>query len=454
MAYLAPAVRSGLATFQYIGGGTPNILDDRQLERLLGALNEQLRFAPDARRTFEFLPSALRPGQLERVRRFGYNRLSCGIQSQAPKTLLRVMRSPERLDDVGAILEEAFTLGFDEVNLDLVWGLPNEPHEVFVAGLLRTLALGPTTVTIHKLIPLKNRPHTPEEELEHDRAFLALRQVLQPVLQDAGLDFTLVHRINSLVVVRTAFLKSGAFSLSYYSDNERIHLDMVGLGRFASSRMMGECSYDCAAGGTVFDPDEARYEVFPMVPGTDAALDLITDLMADGHADLQALEARYGSAHLRTLIPELERLDAAGTLAFDGTSVRYRPADHVFASPLASLLEVTLPPDAEPPMRGETLHTDEGPVRLVVERAKPDQPYFAKVGSMGIFYRVPRGAEVPSGAVVDRAMAGVVERLTTLLDQSPRASAAELLAAVCAHDGRLGEATAPPGLSGPPKGAG
>jgi hypothetical protein len=104
-------------------------------------------------------------------------------------------------------------------------------------------------------------------------------------------------------------------------------------------------------------------------------------------------------------------------------------------------------------MRGETLHTDEGPVRLVVERAKPDQPYFAKVGDMGVFYRVPRGAKVPSGAVVDRAMAGVVERLTTLLDQSPRASAAELLAAVCAHDGHLGEASASPALPGPPKGA-
>src|SRR5207302_5711039 len=97
----------GLIQFQYVGGGTPNLLSEPQLERLLGTINRHFRFTSASRRTFEFLPSALRPDTLPLVHAHGFNRLSCGVQSWSDQTLKEVNRSRAGLDEAGRQTQQA-----------------------------------------------------------------------------------------------------------------------------------------------------------------------------------------------------------------------------------------------------------------------------------------------------------------------------------------------------------
>ena len=75
-------------------------LTDTHIRIPLGMLNRQFRFDAGSRRTFEFLPSALRPDTLALVRAFGFNRLSCGVQSWSTETLKAVNRSQAGLDEI------------------------------------------------------------------------------------------------------------------------------------------------------------------------------------------------------------------------------------------------------------------------------------------------------------------------------------------------------------------
>src|SRR5882724_11223774 len=156
--FLAEASQRGLVHYQYVGGGTPNLLSEPQLERLLGTIEQHFHFTSTSRRTFEFLPSSLRPGTLPLVRAHGFNRLSCGVQSWSDRTLKAVNRSRLGLDELGRTIEQAYALGFDEMNVDLIFGIGGESPGDFREGLLELLARNPTTVTIHNIIPTVTNP--------------------------------------------------------------------------------------------------------------------------------------------------------------------------------------------------------------------------------------------------------------------------------------------------------
>src|SRR5262245_35970014 len=178
--FLAETAATGVVKFQYVGGGTPNLLSEPQLEHLLGKLDRSFTFSADGRRTFEFLPSALRPDTLPLVRAFGFNRLSCGVQSWSGDTLRAVNRSAQGLAELGRTIQTAYALSFDEINLDLIHGIGQETRDRFLDGLLQVLALRPTTVTIHHIIPTPTNPvfGSIAEELAAHATFERLEQQL------------------------------------------------------------------------------------------------------------------------------------------------------------------------------------------------------------------------------------------------------------------------------------
>lgn len=340
--HFSPVFRRGLVSHSYVGGGTPNTLDLRQLERLLGRLQTAFRFREDARRTFEFLPSALREGQLEMVRQFGHNRLSCGVQTFNERTLLSAKRKPISLPDVGRIIERAYSLGYDEFNIDLIWGLQGETDQTFRENLSSVLRLSPTSVTVHQLVPTGalRRSMAPAELIAMDRAFRELEGRFQPILDVEAPDYVWVTRPYCAVIVKRSFLASPAFSLWYYSDCERIHLDMLGLGRGAASRIMGRCTSQCDASALRYDPDASDYACHVFEPSADAALDALTDLVADGVHDTDTLVARYGQKWVPAVTAALDEIKRAGVVRSKGTRWEYPSGQRVFVDDLRPLLRL------------------------------------------------------------------------------------------------------------------
>jgi len=129
------------------GGGTPTYLTPAQIEDLFGATREHFTFAEDAEVGIEVDPRVTSREHLETLRRLGFNRLSMGIQDFHPevqKTINRIQPFELTRD----LLLAARELGFDSVNVDLIYGLPYQTPERFAHTVDEILELAPDRVAL------------------------------------------------------------------------------------------------------------------------------------------------------------------------------------------------------------------------------------------------------------------------------------------------------------------
>ena len=129
------------------GGGTPTYLTPAQMDDLFGHARERFSFAPDAEIGIEIDPRVTSREHLESLRRLGFNRLSMGIQDFEPRvqeTIHRVQPYEMTRDLILAARE----LGFESLNVDLIYGLPHQTAESFGATIAQTLTLSPDRVAM------------------------------------------------------------------------------------------------------------------------------------------------------------------------------------------------------------------------------------------------------------------------------------------------------------------
>lgn len=129
------------------GGGTPTYLSPQQLDDLFGWTKERFRFAPDAEIGVEVDPRVTTIEHLETLRHLGFNRLSLGVQDFTPVVQQTVHRiqSYELTRD---LIASARRLGFDSINVDLIYGLPYQTAASFAASIQKTLTLRPDRVAM------------------------------------------------------------------------------------------------------------------------------------------------------------------------------------------------------------------------------------------------------------------------------------------------------------------
>ena len=134
----------------FVGGGTPTALSVSQLERLLTGLREHLDFSGVEEFTMEMNPATVTRRKAELLRSHGVNRVSMGVQSWDPE-LLKVLgrvHDAEQVRTSFAILREA---GFDNLNLDLIYGVPGQTLAQWEDSLRKTTALQPDHISAYCL---------------------------------------------------------------------------------------------------------------------------------------------------------------------------------------------------------------------------------------------------------------------------------------------------------------
>ncbi|MGE7601161.1 radical SAM family heme chaperone HemW [Peribacillus sp. NPDC097675] len=125
----------------FVGGGTPTSLDEKQLSFLCEAISETLPFdSKQAEYTFEANPGDLSREKLEILYQAGVNRLSFGVQSFNDELLKRIGRT-HRASEVYETIQLAQDVGFTNITIDLIYGLPGQTMEDFEDTLAKALAL-------------------------------------------------------------------------------------------------------------------------------------------------------------------------------------------------------------------------------------------------------------------------------------------------------------------------
>ena len=132
----------------FFGGGTPSLFSAQAIDAILAAVRARLALAPDAEISLEANPGTAEAGKFRDFRAAGVNRLSLGIQSFDPRHLKSLGRIHDEREARRAI--EIAQRNFDNVNLDIMYGLPEQTVEQALADIEAAIACSPQHVSAYQ----------------------------------------------------------------------------------------------------------------------------------------------------------------------------------------------------------------------------------------------------------------------------------------------------------------
>jgi oxygen-independent coproporphyrinogen-3 oxidase len=191
----------------FIGGGTPSLLSAKGMERLMSVLRSHINLQADVEVTMEANPGAIDSERFQAYRSAGITRLSVGAQSFDNTQLKQLGRVHDNQQILHAY-ETARTAGFDNINLDLMYGLPGQTPESALSDLQQAIDLNPEHVSWYQLTIEPNTvfysqpPKLPDDDTSWDiqsqgRALLAKHGYQQyEISAYAKKGYECLHNIN------------------------------------------------------------------------------------------------------------------------------------------------------------------------------------------------------------------------------------------------------------------
>lgn len=209
----------------FFGGGTPSLFSAEALGRLLQGIEQRIRFASDIEITLEANPGTFEQNKFRAYRQLGINRLSIGVQS-FQQAKLQALGRIHNGDEAMRAADMARNAGFDNFNLDLMHGLPDQSLDDALGDLRQAIALSPTHLSWYQLTLEPNTvfwnqpPTLPEDDTLWD-------------IQEAGLALLAEHGFAQYEV--SAYARDGKrarHNLNYWSFG-----DFLGIGAGAHAKL-------------------------------------------------------------------------------------------------------------------------------------------------------------------------------------------------------------------------
>ncbi len=336
----------------HLGGGTPTFLDDEQLERLLGSLRTCFDIVPGAEMSIEIDPRTVTRQRLECLHAMGFNRLSYGVQDFDPRVQEAVHRIQPH-DMVRDLMHAARDIGFESINVDLIYGLPMQTPESFARTIQQVNALRPDRVAMYAYAHLPTRFKPQRRIHEQDLPSAPERvQMLSGAIEAFiahGYDYIGMDHFalptDSLGVAK----RQGRLHRNFQGYSTQPDCDLVGLGVSAIGQM-GDCYAQNAK--TLPEYYEAlQQQRLPITRGVVLSRDdmlrreVIMELMCQGRLDFERLRERHGIEAERHFAPELDRLRglaSQGLVRVDGRGVEVTPTGWFFVRAVAMVFDARL----------------------------------------------------------------------------------------------------------------
>ena len=174
----------------YIGGGTPSFINSRYIKEILDEVNKHFKVDDNAEITLEMNPGTVNEKKIVEYKEAGINRLSIGLQSTHNKILKQIGRI-HTYEDFLEAYNLARKIGFKNINVDLMLGLPEQSLEELVSSVEAIIKLNPEHISIYSLILEENtalydevnsgKICLPDDELERKMYWKTKK-----MLEDAG----------------------------------------------------------------------------------------------------------------------------------------------------------------------------------------------------------------------------------------------------------------------------
>lgn len=171
------------------GGGTPTYLTPAQITDIFRYIEGRFNFAADAEISIEIDPRTILPDHLPTLRELGFNRVSFGVQDfnlRVQETINRIQTDQQN----DFVINESRRLGFDSINVDLVYGLPYQTVESYRHTLDRVIDLSPDRLAVFNYAHVpwlkKHQRLIPEEAMPDTAERLAILKLVIECLTEAG----------------------------------------------------------------------------------------------------------------------------------------------------------------------------------------------------------------------------------------------------------------------------
>jgi len=220
-----PQVKQRQVESIFLGGGTPGLFSGTGIDFLLANIRSMLELKPDLEITLETNPNSADAANFTKYRKFGINRISIGAQSFARENLTTLGRM-HTAEDIYNAVKLAKKTGFDNINLDLMFGLPGQTRETALVDLQQAIELNPQHISWYQLTIEPNTSffHSPPILPDADDVYK---------IQNAGIKLLTEHGYNQYEV--SAFSRDNfvcRHNLNYWQFG-----DYIGIGAGAHSKL-------------------------------------------------------------------------------------------------------------------------------------------------------------------------------------------------------------------------
>ena len=285
----------------HLGGGTPTFLSDAELEDLVAMVRRQFTLVPGGEYSVEVDPRTVTEARLQHLYRLGFNRLSFGVQDFDPtvqKAVHRIQPARQVFDLVAA----ARGLGFESVNVDLIYGLPQQTPESFRHTLEQVRTLRPDRIALYAYahLPARFKPQRRiiSAELPSPADKLSMLSISLDLFSEAGYVYVGMDHFalpdDALAVAK----RQGRLHRNFQGYSTQPDCDLIALGVSAIGRIGATYSQNAKTLEEYYDAlDQGR---LPIVRGLALNRDdvlrrsVIMALMCQGHVDFESV----GLAHL------------------------------------------------------------------------------------------------------------------------------------------------------------
>jgi oxygen-independent coproporphyrinogen-3 oxidase len=303
----------------HFGGGTPNFLTPEQLNEVVALLRNQFNFsnASDRDISIELDPRFVKPDDIFKLAKAGFNRASLGVQD-FDLAVQEAVNRVQSIEETRAIVDACRASGFESVNLDLIYGLPNQTVESFRKTLDEVLAIRPHRLAVYGYAHM---PHLFKPQKQLDASLLPTAHTRLELLRCAIETLTAAGYVyigmdhfalpgDSLAKAREA----GTLHRNFMGYTTHANTDLIGFGVSAISKIGGTFSQNPRdLNDWELALDEDRLPVFRgmnLDKDDELRADLIQNLMCQGEVSLDALSKRHNIDAQRYFADELAQMAA------------------------------------------------------------------------------------------------------------------------------------------------
>ncbi len=307
------------------GGGTPTYLSVEQIEHLHGVISGHFAVQVEAETAIEIDPRVTTREQLRTLRSLGFNRLSMGVQDFTPEVQAAIGRhQPEH--STRMLYDYARSIGFDSINLDLIYGLPRQNLTSFAHTLSTVTAMRPDRIAVYSYAHVPwLRPHQkridaaelPQRDVKVQLVGAAIESFVAAGYVPIGMDhFALVDDELALAAGERRLHRN------FMGYTTRRATDMVGVGLSAIGDVGGAFAQNVKKLPSYYAAIDAGR--LPIERGYTLSNDdrirrqVITELMCNFFVDCLAIEEQFGINFAEYFQSEFDTLTAPGGPVSDG----------------------------------------------------------------------------------------------------------------------------------------